>query len=266
MNAIQYALMTIFATIPREILEEAYYDVEWRRNQIPLSLEEMIRTTTIENRVAVDMNMFGGTECNVDITGLNFQEYGIYNRVYRVPKDRTQGRKITNVLNIGHVNGYVQPYYGVQRNQANIPLNGAMGIAAAYQPIPLVSNAYVSLIGENVVLVKGNVSLPPGAMLRCWLAYDSELTQIQPPTYQQFGQMCLMAVKSYIYTILRVKIDKNALYGGYDLGVIREIVSEYNESEQNYQTYLVDIWRAVSILNDPEAKTRHLMSIVGGRY
>ena len=61
-------------------------------------------------------------------------------------------------------------------------------------------------------------------------------------------------------------MDRSVLSGGSDLGSIKEIVDEYKDAGELYRAYLRDTWASVSILNDPEAKLRHLKGITGGNW
>lgn len=266
MNLIQYCLSNIHHDIPEEVLERAFMNKEWRERKLPVSIDHLIRTKVLEERVFVDCNLIGGINTTVSLMGLTPEYLDPYTLIYTIPKERTQGKTITNALSIVFGEGASHGYSGIQRTANPALLDAATGVMNSFSPIPMVSTANVSLIGENVVMVRNNLALPTNVHLRCVLEIDSQFSHIRPPTYHMFYELVLYAVKAFIYKTLVVRMDRSALLGGSDLGSIKEIVDEYKDANELYRTYLRETWASVSILNDPEAKLRHLKSITGGNW
>ena len=130
--------------------------------------------------------------------------------------------------------------------------------------MPVTSTAYVQLIGENVVMVRDTVLLPANIYLRCLLENDSNMSHIQLKSYRDFSKLVELAVKAYIYNEYVITMDMGELYAGQQLGRFKEIIDNYADAEELYQTFLTERWEKVSLMNDRETWTRHLRLRMGG--
>ena len=61
-----------------------------------------------------------------------------------------------------------------------------------------------------------------------------DVSSIEP-----FKKLCEYAVKSYIYTNLIFDIESNVVFRGQELGVIKDIVGQYSDSEDKYTEQLL---------------------------
>ena len=145
-------------------------------------------------------------------------------------------------------------------------LDAAQGVLQSSLPVPIVSTANVTLIGENTVLVKDNIHLPGNMYLRCVLEADSEFSHLAPASVLAFSKLVEYATKAYIYNNLIVEIDYAELSGGMALGRLKEIVEGYSDANELYETHFNEVWRKVAIFNDFEAHRRHLKMVLGGRW
>jgi hypothetical protein len=130
--------------------------------------------------------------------------------------------------------------------------------------IPVTSTAQVEVIAENTVSIKDSLRLVSSMYLRCTLANDENLTNINPRSYPYFTKLVEYATKAYIYNDLIVKIGSNELQGGFELGVSKSIIESYSDAEQNYQDYLENTWRRVAFMNDKPAHRRLITAMMGG--
>ncbi len=235
----------------------------WR--DAPKSIDEQIMALLLRPRVLVDCNLVGGREIWVLLDGCRMGGDDVYESVYRIPKERTNGCSIMSVLNISFSDPSRISAAGVAANgQNNMMLQAGQAVMDAMGMIPQTSTARIELIGENVVLVRDVMTTPANAYLRCLVSNDENMNNIQLRNYHHFSKLVEFAVKSYIYNFYIVELDVGELRGGQQLGIIKTIIEGYADAETNYQDYLREKWTKVAYMNDGERYTRTLRALIGG--
>lgn len=276
MNAIQKALDALKFTIPRAVLEKAFIDrrIDWRQTG-RANIDDQILNNVVRARVLVDCNLIGGTQALIPLDGLGHDRPNdFYGTVIHIPKALTQGRSINSVLNVGFMSAGMAANWGVANTMGSVGayagqestalMSSMQAMVASYDKIPMTSTARVQLIAENTILIRDSISFAPNGWLRCILANDENLGNIQLRSYKHFSQLVEYAVKSYIYNELIINLDQGELQGGQTIGVFKEIIQGYSDAEQNYKDYLTDVWEAVAFMNDGEAYGRYIKLILGG--
>lgn len=266
MGAIQKSLDEVRYNIPREVLEQTFIANNQKFRGLPVSLDHRIREEVVNPRVLMDCNLVGGVEDNIPLGSLTGERVDQFHIIYRIPKTLTQGRTIISPLSLTFGQGYAfqHPTVGVQKSSAM--QDAAYGLLQAHLPIPPVSTGYVTLIGENTVLVQDNMAIPVNCYLRCLLSNDPEMNNINPASWHAFSQLVVLATKAYIYNNLSIPMDQAFLHGGMALGRLREIVDNYADANEMYYTHLNEVWRKTAFQNDPIRHRRHLKSILGGNW
>jgi hypothetical protein len=56
------------------------------------------------------------------------------------------------------------------------------------------------------------------------------------------------------------------MVGGRDLGVFRQVVESYADSEELYSTYIRQKWRKINMFNDDLARRRFTRLSAGAHY
>lgn len=266
MDCVRHALLNLKYVIPIEILQAVFLPRSFRQRDTMESLDENIMGAVIRPRVMVHCNLVGGTEVFVPLDGVPVYRQNDYTSVYRIPKEKTQGRSIMSVLNITFSDPTKVSSYGVAAGEQNTTmLQGAQAVMDAMGSIPVTSTAFVQLIGENVVMVRDTVVLPANIYLRCLLASDENMSHIQIRSYRAFAKLVELAVKSYIYNNYTIRMDMGELFGGQQLGRFKEVVDGYADSEELYQTHLTEKWQKIEVMNDREQHTRFLRLLIGGQ-
>lgn len=251
--------------IPRAILEAVFIKRAQHWRLTPASLDEHILNEVVRPRVLVDCNLVGGTEVFIPLDGVPLERGNDYTTVYRIPKDKTQGRSIMSVLNITFSDPTKVSSYGVAAGAHNsIMMQAGQAVMDAMGSMPVTSTAYVQLIGENVVMVRDTVVLPANIYLRCLLENDENMSHLQLKSYRDFSKLVEYAVKAYIYNEYVIPMDMGELYGGQALGRFKEIIDSYADAEELYQDFLRDKWQKISLMNDREQHTRFLRTLLGG--
>lgn len=256
MNCIQKALDELFRRIPNELLQLAFRDdlQQWRR--APVSINEKIMSKVIRPRVLLDADIVGGQTVIISLETLQPKFIDTFMMVYEIPLDLTNYRNIMSALSVGYM-PYATSFSTmggglgtVNPQSMSDVMNAAQRVGDAMSNIPAVSNATVELIGENTILIRDQLRITNLYQLRCVLGHDQYLNNIQPRSYHVVCKLVELAVKSFIYNTMIIKIDQAYLQGGQELGRVKEIVDSYADSEQMYQDYLKEVFQAVSFMNN----------------
>lgn len=267
MNPVVYGLKQVRQEIPKEVLDKIFLSNVDHRFRQATSVDTQIRTKVIEQRVLPDCNLVGGTEVYIDLSGLQREAVDPYTWIYRIPKERTQGRTITTVLSIGYGQGipvgvgYMSP---VRNN--NALMDAAAGLLSSNSPIPMVSTAEIQLVGENTVMISNALTLPATAYLRCWLENDSNFNHLQPASYKDFAKLITLATKAYIWVNAQIPMDKSFIFAGNELGRFTQVVDSYSDANEQYETHFNEVWKKVAVFNDPVAIKRYHKTIMGGLW
>lgn len=268
MNPITKAVDEIKFRIPRDILKQIFQDKSYNWRDTPISIDEQILSRVIRPRVMVDCNLMGGTEALVPLDGSERQIVDSFITIYRIPKDITQNRSIMSALSVSYMSSAMGAGLAGMNNYKQCSVTPALilgqGMMDAFGPIPQTSTAKVQLIGENTIMIRDTIPPVGYGYLRCVLANDENMSHIQMRSIPDFCKLCELAVKSFIYNEYIVTMDRGQLYGGQDLGVFKQIVESYADSEELYQDYLRNKWAAVAFMNDNESFTRFLKLNIGG--
>lgn len=263
MDCVAHALASLRWTIPPEVINLVFSGSLYGYRAMT-GLDENIMATVIRPRVMFDANLVGGTEIFIDLNGIPVERQNDYTSIYRIPKEKTDGRSIISVLNITFSDPSKVSSYGVAAGDQNTRmLQGFQSMMDAMGTIPVTSTAYVQLIAENTVMVRDTLVLPANIYLRCRLENDNTLSHVQLRNYAQFATLVEYAVKAYIYNQYTVRLDRAALSGGQDLSRVKEIIDEYKDSDQLYREYLHK-WAKISMMGDRETWQRMIRLQMGG--
>lgn len=262
MNILSKALDEIKYTIPGPILTEAFKDrsMAWVSN--PTSLDDKIMTKIIRPRVLIDAKLVGGQTADISIAGIEPQVFDVYNMVFRIPKSRTGNKTIYSVLDVGFTptnNIFAASSFGfsgIDPASVNNVNNISRRIGDASSSVPPITTADIEIIGENTILIKNMYSTTNAYYLRCILENDPNMSNISPRSYLAFSKLCQLAVKSYIYNNLIIRMDRAYIEGGQELGSFKSIVENYADAEEMYQTYLAEKWTKIALMNDTFAYNR----------
>ena len=248
-------LQEIHFNIPIEILKATFvrntpYDL-----QIDESLDHRILTDVIYGRVIPDCNLNGGQQVEIDLGLCPQRVANDGTLIFKVPKDLTNGRSIITVLSVymGAGNG-IPPSYG------DGLMGAAHGIMGYGNSAPFTAN--LELIGENVVAVKYTAPTTKLGVLRAIVEYAENLQGIPPRLWWLLSRLAVLATQSKVYTHMRMPANRAELYGGVELTSFSDVVSEYSNAEEEYQTLLREsVWKA-TYMADQATHYRHLKRLI----
>jgi len=267
MNILRKALDDIKFSIPNEILKIAFQDAyNWR--QSPSSIDELMLNKVIRSRVLVDADIVGGQMILVPLDGIVPRYENQFTLVFDIPAERLMHRSIISVLSVSYLPnaltssqmgagiGYINP------NTMNDVSSAAQRISNSMSNIPPVSNAFIELIGDNVIMIRDELRMSNIYLLRCIVANESNLNNINIRSYGNFSKLCILAVKAYIYNKLIINIDSAYLSGGQELGAVRSYIETLSDSNQMYNDFLNEVWRPTAYMNDTPSYNRLLRMMV----
>ena len=280
MNPITYSLERMIEfDIPKPILNMAFISRLMVERYTLDTLESRIREKVIEKRVLVDCNLQHGTLMNIPLAQCEKIEGDFYQAVYRIPKSLTQGKRITTCLHLTQATGLITANSAngmsnstglfaaayINNNRTGGIFSANMQGAASVAPVEVVSNALTYLIGENTILVKDTYIVPSTQQFRVMVENDENFNHIQPQWYTTFHELCLEAVKVYIFNNLVLEQDNVFINSGGELARFKDIVDSYEDSREMYKE-LLEAWVKAAYLNDNIASTRHYQLSVGGSW
>lgn len=269
MSAIDAALRTVRHSIPPEILKRVFSTVFEPTNRgfylTDAAIREAILTHVIYGRVMHDVDTMNVTSMEIPLSGIVPIIAPPRSAIFKVPKELTNGRTITSVTaliystNFNSVSNLGYSLGGSNYLSAQTPMQAmARRSMDSMAPIPESETPYVSLIGENVVAVEGYLPRVNSSWLRCFVSTDANYSTLPAPYYLSFAQLCLRAVKAFIYNFFIIEMDEGVLVGGRELGMFKEVIMEFRDAEDLYQEYLETTWRKQVILADPHRKARSI--------
>ncbi len=254
MNPIQKAIQDITFKIPMEVLRQVFIDKRYNVINYPVSVESQILAKVVKPRVLVDCNLVGGIQVEISLsTAKKMYDDGSH-QIYVIPKTATMGRSIISVMSIGFNENKATSTYQTTSSLIRESLN-VLDAANGYE---VNSTSSVSLIEENTIHVESESILSSNASLRCIVSNDPEMQNLNPRTIPAFSKLVEYAVKSYIYNQSMISIDTARLHGGQSLGVYRDIVEGFADSEELYQEYLTTRFKKILFCDDKESYYRHI--------
>lgn len=261
------------AEIPRAVLEIAFLGDMGRENRFATSLDFQIIQKVINPRVWVDLSLQGSEEVNIALSDCELTQEDQYRTIVRIPKELTGGRVITQVLAFNYTvngvtgltnNGYNNNSFNMSAEGNSAQMNSAAKILRAASPAPILGSAATRIVGENVILINDYMGSVKQGTMTVRLAHDPELNTFKPTSIPQLSRFVVYAVKAYIYVNSVISLDMGHMYGGSEIGRIREIIDSYADCNELYQTYYDEHMVAVNFMNDDTRHSNFLRTLIGG--
>lgn len=274
MDPVSNAIRKLKLAIPKEILSEAFsprrYDAtrqaRYRDTAMIGSLDAQIRKQVIDGQVSPDVNLCSGVETTVPLTTAEREYLDSWNIVYRIPKSVTGGRTITAAYEVVYGVGFSnQGFFSPLQAGASPLISAGQRILNATMGSGSVSTHYVSIIGENTILVNDVTQLQGSAYLRCMLTHEPNFANLKPAYYSAFAELVVLATKAFVYNELVIKLDEGENKAGQTLGRFREILDGYADSYQLYSEYLDEKWPKLATMNSTETSRAIYRAIVGSK-
>lgn len=264
-NAIGSALLAIHSTIQMETLEAAF-----KPYKEDVCLDYIICRDVIEKRVLNDINLRGGKTHSfvLDYSWVRYMKNpsayvsamgGNYS-TFLIPPEARDHREIIAVTRVE------LPYVTTHTNMRQLFNNGLY----SGNDMQMLSRKVLSSKTMSNMEMRPIIKVRAGNVLQVspaqisnipWkitvrLGYDKEFTNMGLDSIDIFRNLCVEAVKSYIYNVLIYEIETNVTYRGMEIGVMKDLVSGYSDANDKYEELLIemtgseimDIDRVTSIL------------------
>lgn len=260
MNAINNALSKIKFNIPYEVLNIAFVEYDnYNYNKI-ISLDEQIMAKVIRPRVLVDCNLISGQEMYVDLTFANVKYLATGEYLLEIPKKYTNGKSIIQPLELICNVYYTNTFPG---SNSSPYVNDAVKMYNNLASHNIIQTSRLELIGENEVLVHDSSVQIINGVLRCRVELDSNLSSLHPSAFIKLENLCVLAVKAYIYNKCKILIDKGYITGGHELSSISEIVDSYQDANEQYYEFLQNTMRKVFFCSQSDNMNRFIQMQFG---
>lgn len=276
MSVVDKLVHEIKRAIPKPVLEVAFLKRMGRNHKYAGGLEWEIRKNIITDQIVEDLDILGAETVNIPLAGadIQFLENQDYRTVLRIPKTKTKGRRIAQVIAFNYwyntvaadLNNGWQMSAGNIQNCGNSPLmQTAQQVLRAAGPAPINSSASVELIAENTVVINDYMGKIQQGSLTCRLGQNDELSNFNGTAVFQLAQLAVMAAKAWIYNNTVIDLDSGYLYGGAELSKIEGIIEGYSDAYDNYTDFLRDEIMAVNRMNDAAAHSTFLRGLIAGQ-
>lgn len=268
-NIIKYAINNLLlkSGISREVLELAFIKKNYNTLNTFINLEKEIEDIVIKQIILPDCNIYGGTEVLINTSTVPIINESRTEKTIRIPLEYTNGKKFNSIRNVCYYSiqgGYnaASTSYGMMSSNFNNPIISLTSqLLSSVDTIFKPSTAKCDLINrDNSVIRMYDTGLFSSTIfyIRGSLEYDESLSELPLAMYDSFYKLFVFAVKAYIYNKLIVPLDKGYIQGGYEIGVIKEIVSEFKDADSNYLDYLENTWKKQQFMSDPVNMSRFL--------
>ncbi len=266
LNPLKKAIDEIKYRIPKEILEVVFLQRQWRSHAVPPTIDEQLEALVLRPRLMVDCDLLGGVEVFIPTDGLEQTSIDPITTVYFIPKNLTQGRSILSVLGMSYagpsLTGALQSFKPCSITPAMQSMESMMN---TFMPVPAMSTAKCSLVGDNTVRVREQYPSMGVGFLRCIIANDENLANLQLKSILTFADGAVLCSKAYIYNDYTISLDRGQIMAGHDIGKFKDIVDAYADAEELYREWLRNKWQKVSFFNDYERRYRFIKMLAGGQ-
>jgi len=263
-NCLIYSINEVLHTIPRELLHAGMMIDEDSQISNMTTIEDKILNKVLKKRVLLDANVIGGIEIIIPLANISPMYFEFAYTIYRVPPELTLNKEIISVLSLAAIPalGYFNTVGSFVLTSNNSVMNTADRIGNSVSPSSILNNTHLELVGYNTVVVYANYRVLANFGLRAVVENESNLNNIQPRSYKNFSMLCTLAVKAYLYNKLIIPINSGMLTGGQELGMFKSILEGYSSAEEEYRTFLKEVWGSVAFMNDNTRYARYLGSML----
>lgn len=261
--AMNKMLSEIHFQIPNEILNLAYSVPNPYTNMVT-SPDDAIMTQVIRGRLMVDLNLASQEMLYIPLNKCKRLYSDTLKASYYIPKELTDGRSIISVHSLLSSNQYYGSTNIVNHGvTSNSLMNQANHIMNSLDDANIRQTAHMELIGENTILIHEGMLHEINIMLTVIVENDANLTNINPKTILKLSHMAVLVTKAHIYNTLIVRLNKGAIYAGHELSVIKDIIEDYKDAENEYREYYNTVWKKVAFMNNEKSMHQYIGAMMG---
>lgn len=246
-DPVRQALIRIYHTIPKPILEAAF-----REEDETESLDTLIQNKVFVGRMRDDVSVRAGKVFKL-LLNHSWCHYtsspspyalglsGSFS-TYHVPPEAREHKDLCAVLAVRfpYNLGQQVTYYA----DCSVKGNTLSQLACA----ALSSQTYSNVMTiPRVDVLPGNIlKLDPPAFqfipyqVTVRLKYDNEFTGLDVSETGVFPRLAEQAVKQYIYTKLIMEVESNLVVRGLEIGIAKDLITSYADAAEKYDELLLE--------------------------
>ncbi|UKZ10937.1 hypothetical protein CZP2022_214 [Vibrio phage C-ZP2022] len=244
-SCIALCVQRIMADIDKNILARAFKPQSQWSAYDTYNLEYYIEQKVVRDYLMVDLNLVSGQSETIPVHDLPYQQINNAH-VFKIPTSRTHGRRITAVHSLEMDNDDIGMAQG---GLSAIVGEASMGPRGT-------GTARAELVAPNTIAVY-EWSLGWRTFVRCQLAHDDNLGNINPRFQRSIAQLAVLAAKHLINVELAGSVGDGDGWGGAPSSYMRQIIDEYAGAKDIYEEELKKI-PAKAIMNDRKTYNRIL--------
>lgn len=227
MNAIEFAKSHIANKIDDRVLQYCFKEVYNTQMIGSLSIME---NKVIRNIVLKEINLLDGEEKRIPFSACKLLFTAGDYMLIDVPATVLNNRPILTADHLA--SGTV----GQGRTNNVGGLSGMMiSMLNNLSATDTYVNAKLEVVNNNIIKISQIGYVEPNAILTVRVQSNPNLSNLPATTHVDFGKLCLIAVKDWIYNKKRVDIAVAAINGGVELSIIKEIVDEWSDKGTEYE-------------------------------
>lgn len=253
MDAFSKVLSEIRFSIPTEILDIAFGNNDRGHHRGFRTIDREILSKVLIPRVMSDLNLGSQETMDILLSKCEVSPYEESDNAYviTVPQSELDGREIitANSLYEKTVAIAYNPYQHSSVHDTTL-MNSLIAMDNATKDIHISQSARITMLNRYTILVEDMVLTDREYVLKLIVSNDSDLKNISPKVYKTLSYLSVLAVKSYIYNHLNIKIDQGYIRAGHSLDSIKDTVSLYSDSEVEYREYYEETWLRVSYMQN----------------
>ena len=263
-TAINVLLNEMYFNIPREIINLAFTQNNNYRNP-STTVDDEITTEVLRKRVMVDLNLASQETVNIPLQFCETVYRDISKVAYFIPKTLTNGRSIIsvhNTLSNFYMNGDIAMDQQSSLHGSSI-LGQALNIRNNLDSVSITQTARIDLIGENTILIDEGIISDMAVSVTAVLENDTNLNNINPRAFKVLAEGFVLAVKAHIYTNTIITLNKGIVYAGHELSIIKDIIDEYREANQDYNEWYKTKWKKAAFTQNDKAMEKYVSMMLG---
>ena len=263
-TAINVLLNEMYFNIPREIINLAFTQNNNYRNP-STTVDDEITTEVLRKRVMVDLNLASQETVNIPLQFCETVYRDISKVAYFIPKTLTNGRSIIsvhNTLSNFYMNGDIA-MSGRSDVEGSSILDNALTLRNNLDSVNITQTARIDLIGENTILIDEGIISDMAVSVTAVLENDTNLNNINPRAFKVLAEGFVLAVKAHIYTNTIITLNKGIVYAGHELSIIKDIIDEYREANQDYNEWYKTKWKKAAFTQNDKAMEKYVSMMLG---
>lgn len=279
MSCVEHAInMVCNSDIDQYLLELAFTNPNsnfmgnWYDSVDQNTVEQGIREKVIHALVLPSCKINGGKTELIDLYGSRVRDMGNGCIECKVPLFVTGGRHIVSVTEVylGSLNS-ISGILGL--NQSNSACGqGVMGemlgnVIDSLNTSRAIPQTYtnIHMNGNNSFVIFGMTNPLFSMCAKMVLEYDDNLSAITPRAWDVFGDLCILATKSFIYRTCRRPTEEAVRRSGVALDGIRDDIAEYRDAWQQYRELFSTTWTKKMAYSDDQRVMGAIQSITPRR-